>query len=315
MRLLILGGTRFVGRHLAEAAVARGDTVTLFHRGLTDPGAVPGAEHVHGDREHDLGLLSGRDFDWVLDTSGYLPRVVRASVEAVPGAAYCFVSSVSAYADLSAPVTEESGLREPEWEREEVDEVYGELKAACEQVVAAAGRALVVRPGLIVGPQDPTGRFSYWPRRIARGGDVLVPGPPDRQVQFVDARDLAVWLLGLLDSGASGAVNAISAPISMAAVLDTCLAVTGSAASIAWAGEERLLAEGVEPWTELPLWLGGAEWRGMMDIRPARVPARPLEATIRDILAEREPAAGQAGMDPEREAALLAGLRADPGRL
>ena len=318
MRLLILGGTLFVGRHLSELALERGHMVTLFHRGRTNPAAAPRARHILGDRERDLAKLAGEHFDWVLDTSGYVPRVVRSAVESITAERWCFVSSVSAYADLSGPVTEATPLREPEWEREDLDALYGELKVACERVVldAYGDLALVLRPTLIVGPHDPTARFSYWPLRIARGGDVLAPGDPARLVQFVDARDLAEWTLGLLEANTGGRLNAASEPVTMGTLLDACVRVAGTNARLHWVSDDFLRAERVGEWQELPLWLVDPEWGGMMDVHPARVPARPLDDTIRDVLAA-EPAradnpgahVGRAGLSPEREAELLGKLR------
>jgi nucleoside-diphosphate-sugar epimerase len=317
VRLLILGGTLFVGLHLAEAALERGHDVTLFHRGRANPTAVPQATHVLGDRERDLTLLAGEPFDWVMDTSGYVPRVVRSAVEAISAERWCFVSSVSAYADLSGPVTEATPLREPEWEREDVDALYGELKVACEEVVhdAYGDRALVLRPALIAGPHDPTTRFSYWPLRIARGGDVLAPGSPDRLVQFVDARDLAEWTLDLLEANAGGRLNATSEPLTMGTLLDLCVRVAGTNARLCWVPDALLRAESVREWEELPLWLVDPAFVGMMDVHPARVSARPLEDTIRDVLAatpadDPRPHEGRTCLSPEREARLLERLRA-----
>jgi 2'-hydroxyisoflavone reductase len=318
VRLLILGGTLFVGRHLAESALERGHAVTLFHRGRTNPAAAPQARHVLGDRERDLERLAGEHFDWAVDTSGYVPRVVRSAVEAIAAERWCFVSSVSAYADLSGPVTEATPLREPEWAREDVDALYGELKVACERVVLEAygERALVLRPALIAGPHDPTARFSYWPLRIARGGDVLAPGDPARLVQFVDARDLAEWTLGLLEANAGGRLNAASEPVTMGTLLDACVRVAGTNARLHWAPDDFLRAERVREWQELPLWLVDPEWGGMMDVHPARVPARPLDDTVRDVLAagparrdKPGPHVGHAGLAPGREAQLLGKLR------
>jgi 2'-hydroxyisoflavone reductase len=319
MRLLILGGTLFVGRHLAEAALERGHAVTLFHRGRTNPTAVPQARHVLGDRERDLRLLSDDSFDWVLDTSGYAPRVVQIAVDAISAERWCFISSVSAYADLSGPVTEATAVREPEWEREDVDALYGELKVACELVVLDSyrDRALVLRPALIAGPYDPTARFSYWPLRIARGGDVLAPGNPERLVQFVDARDLAEWTLDLLEVNAGGRLNGASERVTMGTLLDSCVRVAGTNTQLCWAPDDFLREEGVREWEELPLWLVDPEWVGMMDVHPARIPARPLEETIRDVLVatpalaeDPGPHEGGAGLSPEREAHLLGRLRA-----
>ena len=198
MRILVLGGTRFLGRAITEAALGRGDAVTLFNRGKTDPGLYPGIKTVVGDRATDLARIESREWDAVIDVAGDDPEVVRISAEAFAKTAsrYVFVSTVSVYADQSsregqledAPVLEQhDGMTDP-------GELYGARKAAAERIVANVygERALIPRPGLITGPHDPTDRVPYWPRRIARGGHVLAPGDPDDLTQFIDVRDLAV---------------------------------------------------------------------------------------------------------------------------
>lgn len=211
-RLLVLGGTKFVGRHVVEEALTRGHTVTLFNRGLTRPGLFTGVEELHGDRDGDLRLLEGRSFDAVVDTSGYVPRIVRETIEALRDVGhYTFVSTISVYADVSTPPTEASpvaALREP---TEEWREAYGELKALCESVVRERfPDAFVPRPGLVAGPWDPTGRFSYWPRRLHEGGRVLAPAPPDAPAQLIDARDLAAWIVTAGETGLAGTFNAVA---------------------------------------------------------------------------------------------------------
>ena len=198
MKLLLLGGPRFLGRAITDAALARGHELTFFNRGRTNPELYPEVERIVGDRNDDLGALAGRAWDAVVDTCGYLPCVVRASAEALSGSGlYCFVSSVSVYADFSEPDERGSPVAQlgdlPD--DEVTGETYGPLKALCEDAVREVfdERALVVRPGLIVGPHDPTGRFTYWPHRVARGGEVLAPGPPERPTQVIDVRDLAEW--------------------------------------------------------------------------------------------------------------------------
>lgn len=207
MRLLVLGGTLFLGRHVVEAALARGHEVTLFNRGLTAPGLFPEAEHVAGDRDGGLDALRGRGFDGVVDTLRDDPRLVGAAAALLGPAVerYCFVSSISVYADLSRPGWDE---RSPL--REEGDD-YGARKARCERAVEAAvgDRALLLRPGLIVGPWDPTNRFAYWATRLARGGEILAPGPPELPVQVIDARDLAGWTVRALEEGRAGVFNAV----------------------------------------------------------------------------------------------------------
>src|SRR5260221_7099253 len=212
MRILVLGGTQFLGRHVVDAALERGHDVSLFNRGRTRPELFAAAvERLRGDRDGDLSALEGRSFDAVVDTSGYVPRIVRNTLDALGEVGhYTFVSSVSVYADLSAPPTEASAVRELEQPTEEWREAYGELKADCEDVVRERfPEAFIPRPGLIVGPWDPTGRFTYWPQRIAAGGHVLAPAPPDAPAQMIDARDLAAWILHGAATGLSGTYNAV----------------------------------------------------------------------------------------------------------
>jgi 2'-hydroxyisoflavone reductase len=329
VKLLVLGGTAFAGRALVEAALARGHEPVLFNRGRTNPGLFPEVEQVHGDRDGELGRLDGRRFDAVVDTSGYVPRVVAASAAFASVAAerYCFVSSVSVYADLSVPgVAEDAPLAElaDESVEEVTGETYGPLKALCERVVADAlpGRALIVRPGLIVGPYDPTDRFTYWPERIARGGPVLVPGRPDRPLQFVDARDLAAWMLALIEDGSAGTFNAAGPEPrpTMGELFDVCRRAGGAGARPVWADDAFLFERGVGAWMELPLWLPeGGDHAGIFAIdasaaRERGLGFRPLEQTVADTLAwtrTRPPGERRAGLAPEREAELLRELGED----
>jgi 2'-hydroxyisoflavone reductase len=327
MRLLILGGTVFLGRHVAEQALERGHELTLFNRGRTNAGLFPDAEHLRGDRDGGLAPLEGREFDAVIDTSGYVPRVVRQSAELLSGSGrYTFISSVSVYdgngvasSDPDGPV----GAIEDETLEEITGESYGPLKALCEQQVERVfgERALVIRPGLIVGPDDPTDRFTYWPVRIADGGAVLAPGDPDVHTQVIDVRDLAAWTLDMTERGMSGRWNAVgpAQPLAMGVLLDRCKAVAGSDASIVWADNALLLDRGFEPWTDLPLWLGGdpdLEWMDRVDPSPAVAAGlrhRAIDETIADTLAwhrANRDAPGRAGfrMSREREARLLAEL-------
>lgn len=319
MKLLILGGTKFLGRHLVEAALARGHEVTLFNRGETSPDLFPEAEKLRGDRDGGLDPLRGQSWDAVVDTSGYVPRVVRASAELLADGVgrYLFVSSISAYAGFAEGPSEESPLAELEdpATEEVTGEAYGGLKALCERAVRDVydGRALIVRPGLIVGAHDPTGRFTYWPHRFARGGEVLAPGPPERRVQFVDARDLAGWMLRLLDAGAAGAYNATGTGVTMGRLLEECCAVSGSDASVVWVPDEFLVEHGVGEWMELPLWIADPAWRGMLAADVSKAIAagltfRPLAETIADTLADAASGDG-VGLAPERERELLEAWR------
>ena len=316
----MLGGTKFLGRHAVDAALADGHEVSIFTRGETNPDLFPEAEHLRGDRDGNLDALAGRTWDGVVDTSGYVPRVVRRSAELLRDAVdrYVFVSSISVYADFSRPVDQSSPVAELEDpETEEVLEHYGALKAACERVVADVygERSARVRAGLIVGPHDPTDRFTYWPRRVAAGGEVLAPGSPDARVQLVDARDLARWLVQLALAGPGGIFNATGPadPLTFGELLERARTAIGSDASFTWTDEQRILDAGVQPWTELPLWLPGTEYRGMARADIGRALAaglrfRPLEETVVDTLAwDRTVPGDRPTLAPERERAILSG--------
>jgi 2'-hydroxyisoflavone reductase len=342
MELLVLGGTVFLGRHVVRAALERGDSVTVFHRGRhaldQDRGAAGDRlEEVLGDRRCDLAVLAGRRWDAVIDTSGYVPSEVEAAARALGATVgrYLFVSSISVYGDFSrvgmtedAPVEPLSDADRAEGEaldREDPKQtprfhaLYGALKGACERTLASAlpERALIVRPGLIVGPHDPTDRFTYWVERGARRGVALAPGSAARTVQFVDARDLAEWMLRLAETGLTGTLHA-SGPahrLAMGAVLEACIEAGGAGTRLEWCTEEFLLDAGVSPWSELPLWLperdGSTRGIMQMDCRRALesgLTFRPLDATVSDTLAwatTRPPGARRAGLDPAREQELL----------
>jgi 2'-hydroxyisoflavone reductase len=323
MRLLILGGTRFVGRHLVRAALERDHEVTLFNRGQSNPGLFPEVTELVGDRDGHLDALASGSWDAVIDTCGYLPRVVRASVELLRGAVphYTFISSISVYENLNvAGVDETAPLAtiSDDMTEEITGETYGALKALCEQVVADeyGDAALIIRPGLIAGPYDPTDRFTYWPMRVDRGGEVLAPGDPENLVQIIDARDLASWTIAMVERGAAGVYNATGpdTPLSFADMLATCQSVARSNGTFTWVAEEFLLAQDAQPWIELPLWLPGEEGVGFGAVNVERAIAdglrfRPLAATVADTLnwAEQLPAdhTWRAGLAPEKEAALL----------
>lgn len=320
MKLLVLGGTLFLGRHVVEEALAAGHDVTTFTRGQTNPGLFPDAEHLVGDRDGGLGALSAKRWDGVVDTSGYVPRVVRQSAELLQDAVgrYVFVSSVSAYADPSVPIDESSPLAvltDPFSESYRGPD-YGPLKAACEHVVEEIydDRGTSVRAGLIVGPNDPTERFTYWPRRLAEGGDVLAPGSANRHVQFIDVRDLAGWLVELAERGPGGPFNATgpAETLTMGDALTRIAAAVRAEVRLHWVDDETVLAAGVEPWMELPLWLPGAEYAGLMHTNitkalTAGLTFRPLEQTAVDTLAwSREAGEQRPTLSRERERELLA---------
>lgn len=330
MRILVIGGTRFLGRAFVDAALVRHHDLTLFNRGLSGPDLFPQVERIRGDRDGGLDALGDAAFEAVLDTCGYLPRVVRASAETLAERVgrYAFVSTLSVYADERTVGQDESApvAVTPDPTVEEVTaETYGPLKALCEAGVELAlpGRALIVRPGLIVGPNDPTDRFTYWPVRVAAGGEVLAPDGPAYRTQFIDVRDLADWILTMLERGATGTFNATgpAEPLPLGTLLDTCRDVSASDARFVYAGEGFLLEEGVEPWSDLPLWIAGEEGVGgnAFDISKAVANGlvfRPVGETVTDTLAwaRTRPTADplRAGLAPEREAAVLEAWRRRP---
>lgn len=327
MKLLILGGTVFVGRHIVRAAQERGHDVVLFNRGKSNPDLFPGIEQLRGDRDGDLSALDGGKWDAVVDTSGYVPRVVRASAERLAGAVehYTFISTLSVYPDLSVEGLDESApvatIDDPTVE-EVTGESYGPLKALCEEVVqdVYGDGGLVIRPGVIVGPHDPTDRFTYWPVRVDRGGDVLAPGPRERRIQFIDARDLATWTVHMVEQRKAGVYNATGPEggLAMDRMLSTCRRVAESDARFAWVDEAFLMEHGVQPWVELPLWLAGEEAAGFGSVNVEKAVAdglrfRPLEETAADTLrwASERPADHEwrAGLSAEREEELLQAWR------
>ena len=298
MRILILGGTRFLGRALTDAAAGRGDTVTLFNRGRTAPHLYPGIETITGDRTSpaDLFVLKGRDWDAVIDVAGFEPETVELSVQALEKRTgrYVFVSTGSVYADHSSRQSqaEDAAVWELREDMTDPAELYGARKAASEAIVTGVfgDRALIPRPGLIVGPHDTTDRFPYWPRRIARGGRVLAPGVPSDLVQFIDVRDLAAWIIHACHHGTGGVFNLVGVPMAFGAFLDECRRATYSDAELTWVDSGRLLEAGAAPWTGIPLWLGGLEPIEFFDVDNSRAVAtglslRPVTDTVRDTLA------------------------------
>jgi 2'-hydroxyisoflavone reductase len=315
VRLLILGGTVFLGRAVVADAVARGHDVTIFHRG-THP-APAGVTELRGDRSTgDLAALRTGSWDAVVDTSGYVPRIVgeAAALLAPRVGHYCFISSVSVYAPQPGPIDETSTvatLDDPTVE-DLGEGRYGALKALCETAAADAtgGRATGVRAGLIVGPHDPTGRFTYWPHRFARGGEVLVFDRPERTVQLIDVRDLAAWIVGACEAQVTGPVN-VTGTWTMGALADACLAAAPAGTEAVWVSDERLVAHDVGEWMELPLWIapGSDEAAALTEVRTDRAVAtgltlRPLAETVEGTLALAAPVDG-VGLAPERERAVL----------
>jgi 2'-hydroxyisoflavone reductase len=325
LRILILGGTGFLGPELVLAARARGHAVTLFNRGKTRPDLFPEVEKLRGDRDGKLDALRGRSWDAVLDTSGYVPRIVSASVELLAPRVglYLFVSSISVYAASREPLDETSPVETTsDPGTEDVRAHYGALKALCEKAAERAmpGRALSVRPGLIVGPGDPTDRFTYWPARMDRGGEVLCPGDGKDPVQVIDVRDLAAWMVHASEERLAGTFDAVgpASPTPMAAMLEACRTAAGKEALLTWVDAPFLEKAKVSPWSDMPAWIpSSGDDAGFARVSAARAIARglafrPLAETGRDTLAwwrglpaERR-ARPRAGLTPEREAEVLA---------
>ncbi|MFZ1753958.1 MAG: NAD-dependent epimerase/dehydratase family protein [Caldilineaceae bacterium] len=325
MRLLILGGTVFLGRHTVEAALARGHEVTLFNRGQHSPELFPDVEKLRGDRDGDLSPLVGRRWDAVIDPSGYVPRLVSDSARLLADAVehYTFVSSLSAYASFAEPNQNEDAplaVMDDPTNEEITGESYGPLKVLSEQAAHAAmpGRVAIIRPGLIVGPYDPTDRFTYWPVRVAKGGDVLAPAPADYPVEFTDVRDLAEWMVRMAEQRVPGVFNASGPgiPATLGGLLETSRRISDSDARFVWTDEAFLQENEVQPWSQLPLWIGnGPAYAGFSRYDCSRAIAagltfRPMAETVAATLewAATRPAdhTWRAGLSAEREAELLA---------
>ncbi len=331
MKLLIIGGGVFLGRAIVAEALRRGHEVTTFNRGRSGVD-LPGVEAVRGDREvpADLDrLVDGRRWDAVIDVCGFTPRVVLDSVRRLSGHVghYTFISSISAYADFPGkPGVDESSARyecPPDADADYSD--YGVLKAGCERAVEEHfdGPALIVQPGLIIGPHENVGRLPWWLTRIARGGRVLAPGDPALPMQLIDARDIAAFTLDQAAGGATGRflTGGVPGRATYGSWLRECVEVTGSDAELVWVDDAFLLDRGVELWSELPLWASGELARGVWATSSAKALAagltcRPLSETVRDtwewlrdIPEERRSFGARTlrhGIDPDKEARILA---------
>lgn len=324
MRILIIGGTAFVGRHIAQAALDAGHDLTLFHRGKTGTELFSQATHLWGDRDEDLSALAGGSWDATIDVCAYFPRQVRALAAALGtrGGRYVFISSVSAYSPSVPPNYNESAplaeVVDPE-ATQVTNENYGGLKVACEQVSAAlfGPDTTIIRPTYVIGPYDRTYRFTWWVDRIARGGTVLAPGIPDDPIQLIDARDQAAWIVSLLERSITGTFHAVSPapPFGFGQMLDAIAAEVAPAGTrLTWADSSFLVEQG-EDGAALPLWAEGeGDAANLSTADPAAALAtglapRPLRQTIADIRAEnRTPGTGRSGVgiSAEREAELLA---------
>ncbi|HEU4952378.1 MAG TPA: NAD-dependent epimerase/dehydratase family protein [Holophagaceae bacterium] len=335
LRILILGGTGFLGPALVAAARSRGHHLTLFNRGKTRPGLFPDLEQLHGDRDplkgEGLKALQGRDWDAVIDDSGYFPRMVGASAKLLADHVkrYVYISSISCYREPAPMGGDEAAplavLKDPAVETMGAQfENYGGLKALCEQAAEAAlpGRVAVVRPGYIVGPDDPTGRFTYWPVRFAKGGEVAVPGAPSDPLQVIDVRDLAAWLVKVCEDGTTGRFNAVGPEKALAwgRVIEACVAASGAAPRPVWIPADRLAK--LAPEFDFPIWApfagdtkGFHTWKNDRAVR-AGLRFRPVEAIVKDTLAWHRGLAPDdkrlrlAGPSPDQEAKLLAAWKA-----
>ncbi|SFS97294.1 NAD-dependent epimerase/dehydratase family protein [Marininema halotolerans] len=342
MKLLIIGGTQFVGRHLAKAALSRHWEVTLFNRGKTQPGLFKECEEIHGDRTEGLSALAHRHWDAVIDPSGYLPHVIRNNVRTLSQLTdhYTFISSISAYASFAHGQNTEISPVAPLPAGESTDTLtpgnYGPLKGLCEQVAEEEmpQRVFTIRPGLIVGPYDPSDRFTYWCRRIVKGGEILAPGRPDLPLQLIDARDLAEWTLDSVQNNLTGIYNAVGprTPLTLGQFLNEARHVLNPSARFIWAEDQFLSDHDVQPWIEMPLYIPeSGSWidqhgpmQGFLKTSitkaiQAGLTFRPLSETLRDTwqweknrttpLPQRTIASGKKGLEEIRERELLQLLR------
>lgn len=337
MKILIIGGTKFLGRHLTNAALKHNHEVTLFNRGRKySDDEIEGVEQIHGDRNSDLERLAGRSWDAVIDTCGYLPQTVKASALALRDAVnqYVFISSGSVYADVSRPnydeTTRTAQLNEQqEKEVEKIDpkseltgpvlgEYYGALKALCEREAEKAmpGRVLSVRAGMIVGAFDPTDRFTYWVVRVAKGGKVLAPGNPKAPVQLIDARDLSEWILRMIEENENGIYNVTSKPfeLTFGKMLEEIKTASRSDAEFVWVSDEFLNRERVSPWGEMPFYLSESkkEIKNFLTMNVDKalqkdLKFRSLSDTVLETLNWRRAKSDElkAGISAEREKELL----------
>lgn len=334
LRILVLGGTRFLGLHAVKIAMARGHDVTLFNRGRSNPHLFPDLVKLRGDRNDDLTALEIGEWDAVIDTSGYVPRVVKQSCDLLRDRVqhYLFVSTISVYADFDEIGLHEGsavGTLEDETVEQITGETYGPLKALCEQAAERSmpGRVWNLRPGLIVGPHDRSDRFTYWPLRLQRGGEVLAPEGPEEPTQIIDVRDLAEFMVLGLERRVTGVMNAVSPPgqMTMGEMLETCRAVAGTEATFTWVPATFLAEHDVHAWSDMPCWIPKSEEAGAGTIQVRRaldagLTFRPLSETVRDTLdwwacepEERRQAPLRSGLTDAREAEVLAEWREKNG--
>jgi 2'-hydroxyisoflavone reductase len=339
MNILILGGTRFLGRYLVEAALHKGHNVTLFNRG-NNANIFPNVEQLIGDRDGDLDALKGRKWDAVIDTCGFVPRTVTKSSKLLKSIKhYTYISSISVYQDFSELGIDENSEVQT-MTNEEVEEItrdtagpiythhYGPLKTLCERAAEKElpGKVLAIRAGQIVGPHDYTDRLPYWVKRISEGGEILAPGRPGRPVQLIDVRDLADWIIKMIEENVTGVFNATGPDyvLTMEQLLKECKTICGSEATFKWVPEGFLMDHKVQPWGEMPLWIP-EEFPMEGDEKPAKgflavdnrkainngLTFRPLSETIMDVLnweKNRSDKERKSGLNRQKEKELLSNL-------
>jgi 2'-hydroxyisoflavone reductase len=321
LKILILGGTTFLGPHLVQELQQRGHEVTIFTRG-NQSSKFSNVEELQGDRDGNLEALKNRNWDAIIDTSGHLPRLVKDSSKLLTNSTnhYTFISTIGVYENFyKQKIDEEYPVARLENENSEeiTEKNYGALKAACEEVIQShfPNRCTIIRPGLIVGPLDPTARFSYWPTRVKRGGEILASGSPNQLLQIIDVRDLAKWIVTMVEQQAVGIYN-VTGPakaMNFEQLLQECQAVTNAYATLTWVNEDFLIKHQIQDWVEIPLWLSYTRnMPGFLNVSidkalKAGLTLRPIAETIKTILDENNNQAdlNQSGLNPEKERMLL----------
>lgn len=318
MKLLIIGGTSFVGRHLVEAALANGHDVTLFNRGKSNPGLFADLPRIIGDRRKDAGLLANQKWDAVIDSSAYSPKDLETVLNSLDTDHYTFISTISVYDDFSAgAVPEEGSKHQPYFESDVVTgETYGPLKVACEGVIAEREglKSLIIRPAIIAGPHDPTDRFTYWAKRLSVPGEVLIPGGKNRKLQWIDARDLANFTLSMVEQGDTGVYNVAADPVTMEQFVD---GVKSAEIHPQWIPDERLQEEQIKPF-QIPFWIpvSGTHPEGFIlaandAAKKAGLKQRPMSETAEDTrqwLAEEDGRELKVGLSMDEERTLRSKL-------
>lgn len=321
LKILILGGTTFLGPHLVQELQQHGHEVTIFTRG-NQSSKFSNVEELHGDRDGDLEALKNRSWDAIIDTSGHLPRLVKESSKLLTSSTnhYTFISTIGVYQDFYKQQIDENypvAKLENENTEEITEKNYGALKTACEEVIQSyfPNRYLIIRPGLIVGPLDPTGRFAYWPIRVKKGGEILAPGSPNHLLQVIDVRDLAKWIVTMVEQQATGIYNVTgpAKPMNFKQLLKECQDVTSSNASLTWIDEDFLIEHQIQDWVEIPLWLSyKRNMPGFLNVSiekalKAGLTFRPISETIKAVLDEDKEKINknQNGLNAEKERMLL----------